>query len=381
MSQTKHSRASGSSLTARWLYVALFTVSFGYTLLEQSSFIAAYPAAYGFSLFLLVLVVVPVLVLIYKMDEFEPEPVSLLLAAFLWGAVVAIFFSSVGNSVLLTVLEGMVSPGVFENWGAAIVAPVNEELYKGLGLVVLFVIAPREFDSLMDGLVYGAFIGLGFQAVENVQYFIEAVDVAGLGDQIGPIIGTFFVRVVIAGVYSHVLFTSLVGLGFAYAVTRRHVRPARRLLVAVGLYLTAFAAHFVWNSPWFAGLIRPDDVGSFVTYAFVKGMPFLSFLVVLAIIARRREADAFSRLVASELGTDVLTEGELAILKSARRRRRARRAVAQARGAAAGRLLAQLHEEQLKLAVVLSKAERRDESAVEVQRARIRELKARLAGL
>ncbi len=283
---------------AFWLYLLLLLLSVGYALLEQGSFAAAYPAAWLLSVILMVIVVVPVLVLVYRLDQFEPEPLSLVVGAFLWGGLIAVFFSSVTNGLLISFLEKILAPETYESWRAAIAAPINEEFYKAAGLAVLFLIAPLEFDSLMDGLVYGAFIGLGFQAVENVQYFVQAVDLAGGGDQIGPVLGTFFIRVVVGGVYSHVLFTSLVGIGFAYAVTRTEVSRARRVLVFCTLYAAAFAAHFVWNSPWFESLIQEDSIGSFVGYAFVKGIPFLAFLVVLVLMARRREADAFSRLVA-----------------------------------------------------------------------------------
>ncbi|NLG66764.1 MAG: hypothetical protein GX536_03510, partial [Actinobacteria bacterium] len=70
---------------AFWLYALLLLVSLGYTLLEQGSFLAAYPAAWALSVLLMVVVVVPVLVLIYRLDQFEPEPVSLVVGAFLWG--------------------------------------------------------------------------------------------------------------------------------------------------------------------------------------------------------------------------------------------------------------------------------------------------------
>lgn len=364
---------------AFWLYLMLLLVSFGYALLEQGSFAASYPAAWMLSVFLMVIVVVPVLVVIYRLDQFEPEPVSLVVGAFLWGAVIAVFFSALTNSLLSGILENLLPPDVFMDWRAAIVAPINEEFYKAMGLAVLFLIAPLEFDSLMDGLVYGAFIGLGFQAVENVQYFVQAVDLAGGGDQIGPVLGVFFVRVIAAGVYSHVLFTSLVGIGFAYAVTRREKPPALRAAVFFLLYAAACAAHFVWNSPWFESMVSEDNIGSFVGYAFVKGIPFLAFLTVLVLIARRREAEAFSRLVASEVAGDVITEGEIHILRSARRRRRARRAVAAARGYAAGRLLGALQKEQMRLALVASKAQSATDPLLEHQRNRIRELKAALA--
>lgn len=366
---------------AFWLYLLLLFLSVGYALLEQGSFATAYPAAWLLSVVLMVIVVLPVLVLIYRLDQFEPEPLSLVVGAFLWGGLIAVFFSSVANGLLISFLGKVLAPGTYDSWHPAIAAPINEEFYKAAGLVVLFLIAPLEFDSLMDGLVYGAFIGLGFQAVENVQYFVQAVDLAGTGDQIGPVLETFFIRVVVGGVYSHVLFTSLVGIGFAYALTRKEVPRARRVMVFCMLYATAFFAHFVWNAPWFEFLIKEGSIASFVGYAFVKGIPFLAFLVVLVFMARRRETEAFCGLVASEAGGDVITEGEVRILRSARRRRRARRAVVAARGRAAGRLLGVLQKEQLRLALVVCKAQSPYDPLVEHQRNRIREIKARLAGI
>ena len=47
-------------------------------------------------------------------------------------------------------------------WSAALTAPVVEETYKYLGIVLLYLIARAEFDDLIDGFVYGALIGLGF---------------------------------------------------------------------------------------------------------------------------------------------------------------------------------------------------------------------------
>ena len=60
----------------------------------------------------------------------------------------------------------------------------------------------------------------------------------------------FYVRVIASGLYGHVTFTGIAGIGFAYFVTRRGEQPfIRRLLVAAALLLLAMAAHFIWNSP------------------------------------------------------------------------------------------------------------------------------------
>lgn len=361
-----------------WLFLTLLIGSFAYTLFEQGVFASAYPTAWVLSLLLMAGVALPVLLIIYRLDRFEPEPPSMVVASFLWGAVIAIFFASIANELLLTYLEKVMSPTTLESWGPAVVAPINEEFYKGMGLLVLYLIAPREINSLMDGFVYGAFIGLGFQAVENVQYFVRAVDLAGGQDQIWPVLGTFFIRVIAAGLYSHVLFTGLVGVGFAYAVTRDWRPWWVRLGVLAALAGLAWLAHFVWNSPLLDSVLVQGGIAAFMGYAVVKGLPFLAFLVLLVTVARRQEVQAFSWLVATEVGSDVLSERELVILRSGRLRKRARRAVAGAKGALAGRLMDRLQREQIRLGL-LSGATAWGDPALEQQREKIRALRERLA--
>src|SRR5260370_36798394 len=50
-------------------------------------------------------------------------------------------------------------------------AGITEETFKGIGLLLLFIILRDEFDNVNDGIVYGALIGAGFAMVENFNYF------------------------------------------------------------------------------------------------------------------------------------------------------------------------------------------------------------------
>ena len=87
---------------------------------------------------------------------------------------------------------------------------------------------------MVDGAVYGAFVGLGFQVVEDFIYAVNAVGIAGQGDRVGPVIVTFFLRGFLAGLWSHTLFSALAGAGIAYFVVRRQNRSlSRRLAVAL----------------------------------------------------------------------------------------------------------------------------------------------------
>ena len=74
----------------------------------------------------------------------------------------------------------------------------------------------------MDGFVYGALCGLGFAVVEDVFYFI-----AVFGGDVGGVLQGFFVRVIASGLYSHVLYTGLVGMavGIARHAARRPLPP------------------------------------------------------------------------------------------------------------------------------------------------------------
>ena len=106
-------------------------------------------------------------------------------------------------------------PEFAARWTAALTAPFVEEILKGLGVVLIYLIAPDEFDDMMDGFVYGAVCGLGFAVVEDVFYFMGV-----FGGHPNGVLQGFFVRVVSSGLYSHVLYTGLVGMGIGYFVSR-----------------------------------------------------------------------------------------------------------------------------------------------------------------
>ena len=371
----------GPRQPAFWLFLTLLGISAIGIGAEHLSYVQAFPGAWLLSISLMTVIALPAIVLVRRFDRFEPEPVSMVIYALLWGGLVAYFFSGVANNAMLGGVQKLLSPQAFADWAAAIVAPTNEEFYKTVGLLVLFLIARREFDGVMDGLVYGAMIGLGFQAVENVQYFIEAARLAGVGGQISAVTGTFVVRVGIAGLYSHTLFSGLSGAGFAYAVTRRDRPAARRVLVFAGLLLTGWGAHFVWNSPLFSSIASGHDLLSLVALALLKGVPFLALLVLLALHARRREAAAFACIVWPEVGTDVISREELRALSTVRGRARALKEAGRELGRAGRRLERSLQTEQLKLGLVEARATGADDLAVEAQRSRIRRIREEMAAL
>ncbi len=364
---------------AFWMFAILLALTTLTVLGEQLLYLQYFPQGWIFSIVLLALYVVPVLFAIYILDLFEREPLSLVLAAFLWGGVISIGLAVTINTSLLEALAKLFGANLAQTWGAAIVAPPVEETLKYLGVVTIYLIARSEIFDLFDGFVYGAIIGLGFAAVENVQYFIQAIGQPGAGDQLGPVLQMFFIRGILLGAYMHVLWTGLTGLGFAYYVTQRDQPKQKRLMYAVGLFVLAVAAHFVWNSPLLTELLT--GLGGIVAFSLIKGLPFLIFLVLLVLLAQRREQRWFGTITASDVGTDVLSPAELAELGGLRSRWSARRRMGARKGAHGGKLYAQLQREQISLGMIRSRASADDDPNVVAQRERIRGIRAQMDAL
>jgi hypothetical protein len=180
------------------------------------------------------------------------------------------------------------------------------------------------------------------------------------------------VRVIATGLYGHVTYTGIAGIGLAYFVTRRHDRGlARRIAVAAGLLLLAIVAHFIWNSPLF------DDL-PLLLYGVVKGMPFLIGLLVLVYLSRQREHRALGEVLAPEVGRPGVLASELDLLRHPLTRRSARRRIGRSAGPRAAQLFNQLQRDQIKLALIATGADSKDDARIHQQRHLIASLRAAL---
>jgi len=352
---------------AFWLFVVALVLGALYGLLTQVISLVISPAGWALSWLLLLLYIVPVVLVVRWLDLYEKEPRSLLIGAFAWGGLIALMFSALGNDAWGVVIAKLGGAEFASQWSAALTAPVIEETYKYLGVVVLYLIARAEFDDLIDGFVYGALIGLGFAVAEDIYYFIFV-----FGGDIPSVLQGFWIRVVASGLYGHVTFTGLAGIGFAYFVTRRFDQPlSRRVLVAGSLLLAAMAAHFIWNSPWL------NDLPIFLYGAF-KGLPFLIGLIILLYLARRREHAALGEILASEVGQPGLVAPEMDALRDRGSRHAAAKRIRAAAGPDAERTFKQLQREQVKLALVASAVDSPDDVLLVQQRAVCESLRFRL---
>jgi len=174
--------------------------------------------------------------LIWWCDRYEKEPLWLLLAAFVWGALPAVALS-VGGEILLEPASGWAQTDLGREFvSSSLIAPAIEELTKGIALLLLLWRFREEFDSVLDGIVYGAVIGFGFAMTENVFYFVGAFSENGW---VGFGVVAFF-RSIVFGL-NHAFFTALFGAGLGYALQvggkiAKWLAPALGLLAGIGFH-------------------------------------------------------------------------------------------------------------------------------------------------
>lgn len=174
------------------------------------------------------------------LDRYDPEPFWLLSLAFAWGALLAVFISFIANSIVGISVAELTNPGLGGIASAVIAAPFFEELTKGAGLLMIILVFRRYFDGILDGIIFGSVIALGFATVENVLYYGRALLTGGAP----ALVLIFFIRGILSP-FAHVTFTSMTGIGFGIA-RETHNRFLKVVMPVVGLGAAMFL-HALWN--------------------------------------------------------------------------------------------------------------------------------------
>jgi RsiW-degrading membrane proteinase PrsW (M82 family) len=282
---------------------------------------------FSFGLFtvsaLLALLPVPFLVFWFIwLDRFDPAWWEYQAFAFGWGACVATSIS-LGVNMLGALLFGLAD--VPEVWVAVWVAPVIEEITKGLAPLLLFLLWRREVVGLADAVMYAGLSATGFAMTENILY-LGRVYVSGeqLQGPLGAVVGVATLIVVRLGLtgFIHPLFTSMTGIGIGMAATTRSALR-RWLYPLIGLVL-AMALHGVWN--FTAILAQRNQDASFLGYLyFMVTLPVLFGFVVLTVWARSAPGRALRQVLPEYVRAGWLSPPELGMLVTLRRRLWARR--------------------------------------------------------
>lgn len=120
----------------------------------------------------------------YKLDTLEPEPKGFVLGIFLLGAVLA---NGIGIPLVIelyNVNDWLYNADfLFKILGSILIVGIVQEYLKYAG-VRFTVFLSSEFDERVDGIIYGAVIGLGYATMLNIHYIIS---MGGVNPSIGVI--------------------------------------------------------------------------------------------------------------------------------------------------------------------------------------------------
>ncbi len=301
--------------------------------------------------------VVPVVATFLWVDRWEPEPPRLLLAAFAWGAGLSALVALLINSSASAVLDAAAGRGAGDLIAPVVVAPIVEEGVKGLFIVGLLVFRRKEFDGVVDGIVYAGVVAAGFAFTENILYLGRTV----AQPETAGVLATLFMRGV-ASPFAHPLFTCMIGIGAGLAVASRSV-ATRAVAVLVG-FVVAVVLHALWNA---ASVLSASPATFFQIYAFVM-LPMFAALIVLVIFARRREAAIVTAELPGFAAAGWIAPSEVPLLADLSRRRGWRALVQRRSGRAAARAVAEYQAAVTELAFMRARIARgtvRDSAAAE----------------
>ncbi len=192
----------------------------------------------------------PVALLVFyicRQDRQRPEPVRLLLLAFMLGVL------SVPLSLTFSIpfgLAGLYPPVASTLWEAVSLsfwgAAIPEELAK---FIVLWLLLRRNrhFDEMMDGIVYAVCVSLGFAAIENLSYlFADYENYLTLG-----------LRRALFSIPGHFCFGVL--MGYYYSLAKYD--PKARLRHIICLFAAPILAHGIYDSLLFMAEVSEELSG------------------------------------------------------------------------------------------------------------------------
>ncbi|MEU6353127.1 PrsW family glutamic-type intramembrane protease [Streptomyces sp. NPDC047072] len=331
------------------------------------------------------------LLLVHRAQLYRRMPGWLLAAGFGWGVLIGGGFGLVMITWMQRSVPGYFMSGPWERpldgvrelytlfpLGTAVVT----ELGKAAGVAVLFVLFRRHVDGVVSGVVLGAAVGLGFNLTETVHY-LSLVSPAHRFTQLWD-------RQVVGLLTAHVAFTALAGAGIG--ATRWLLSRRDRMLAIGGGLLAATGGHFEADvvlmhldgrrADWYPNETLGLLVGIPVMTAITSGV----FVALYALILRcglRAQAVGLTRALHAEAvcGLGAVTEPEIGLLLSPRRRLLLELRVWRRDGTAGLRHLLRFQQAQLDLATQHWHRERPGADSYIPEEAKLRERVLELKGV
>ena len=280
-----------------------------YGLAPESSSVTAFVKTTLLSLVALVIVVG----FLQRIDRWEPEPWTTKLAMFLWGGGVATLTSMITNTALHTDLAFTIGDlRRAEALAMSFIAPLVEETFKGIGVLIIVVVRRNSINSVLDGVVYAGFSAAGFLFFEDILYFLRT---EGQGTKTLVLV---FVLRALAGPFLHVMATSMTGIGLALALIKFR-RGWSKTAIVVLFWFAAMLIHFAWNG----SIALPASGTGFIVMYLVVGIPGFVLWSILLLRAARREALHIRDGLVPYVRTGWILPGEVSMATDRRARKAA----------------------------------------------------------
>ncbi len=195
-------------------------------------------------------------------DKYDKEPLGRLL-----------WFSFIGGIVSVATASFIylfIHPKL--NFVDAILVGAVEEFAKFFTLMVLFGIIKKEFDEIVDGLIYIAAIALGFSVIENIFYALEARHAY-----------TILAQRFIFATIGHISFS--VYMGTAYFIHKKIKKNYIGLILA---FVISTLAHGLYDGFIFDPSL---NIFFFPIYFFLIYLQFRLLKTVLALSTHKKKFD------------------------------------------------------------------------------------------
>ena len=321
------------------------------------------------------------LLVVRRMDRNHKEPWRLVLVAAAWGAIVATSLVVWAETVWEVSAQRALVPGPGLDTSLAFMAGTLEELAKGLAVVLLFLVMRSEFDDVVDGIVYGAAVGMGFNFMESVSYMTNLYSIFAPEHQGGIAAGVqWYNRQVLGLFFGHATYTAYIGAGVGIARQLPSLR--QKILAIVAGFIVAIAGHFSWDA-WVNLFPIPNTLFGIVAIhlrTLVMTGPFTAGLIALLIFGIRYEGQNLVDQMGKEAatGAGAILPEEVPVLASPWRRLRQRMQAFQRVGLRGYFEVSRLQTAQLDLAMERWHRERKEiDTPLEAER-RLRERVIRL---
>jgi RsiW-degrading membrane proteinase PrsW (M82 family) len=264
--------------------------------------------------------VVPLTAGVLWLDRFDPMPPGWLLVALLWGAFAATYAALQINTLVAERIGDIYGASARS---AVFVAPWVEEALKGAVILLIAYSRKERFNGIVDGLVLGGLVGIGFAFTENILYygnvFERVQDSPQSTQQAIDAVQHLFLWRGVAAPFVHPMFTMLTGIGIGVAV--RYRRPAIRVLAPVAGYVCAVVGHMGYNA---AASFTARTDGLWPIYVAIL-LPMLLILVGFALWVRRREQRILATRLSDYVAYGWLTPRHIAGVATVKARASARR--------------------------------------------------------